>query len=64
MQLLCKTAMLKKYERKLYQHKGRKNIRQDIHKIVTNEKTPAVNVGREWRIPLESIRFLTRTCNR
>ena len=28
---------------------------QQIRKMIANEELPAVKVGREWRIPMESI---------
>ena len=31
--------------------------RQHIRKMIANEELPAVKVGREWRIPMESIRM-------
>lgn len=34
-----------------------KTTRQQIRKMIANGELPAVKVGREWRIPLESIRF-------
>ncbi len=30
---------------------------QQIRKMIANEELPAVKVGREWRIPMESIRM-------
>ena len=30
---------------------------QQIRKMIANRELPAVKVGREWRIPLESIRL-------
>ena len=30
---------------------------QQIRKMIVNEELPAVKVGREWRIPMESIRM-------
>ena len=37
-----------------------KTTRQQIRKMITNGELPTVKVGREWRIPLKSIRlFLT-----
>lgn len=32
-----------------------KTTRQQIRKMIANEELPAVKVGREWRIPMESI---------
>ena len=32
-----------------------KTTRQQIRKMIQNEELPAVKVGREWRIPMESI---------
>lgn len=34
-----------------------KTTRQQIRKMIANEELPAVKVGREWRIPMESIRM-------
>ena len=34
-----------------------KTTRQQIRKMIANEEFPAVKVGREWRIPMESIRM-------
>ena len=34
-----------------------KTTRQQIRKMIANEELPAVKVGREWRIPTESIRM-------
>lgn len=34
-----------------------KTTRQQIRKMIANGELPAVKVGREWRIPLESIRL-------
>lgn len=34
-----------------------KTTRQQIRKMIANRELPAVKVGREWRIPLESIRL-------
>ena len=33
-----------------------KTTRQQIRKMIANEELPAVKVGREWRIPLASVR--------
>ena len=33
---------------------------QQIRKMIANEELPAVKVGREWRIPLESIRLFLK----
>ena len=30
---------------------------QQVRKMIVNEELPAVKVGREWRIPMESIRM-------
>lgn len=30
---------------------------QQVRKMIANEELPAVKVGREWRIPLASIRL-------
>ena len=30
---------------------------QQVRKMIVNEELPAVKVGREWRIPAESIRM-------
>lgn len=32
-----------------------KTTRQQIRKMIANGELPAVKIGREWRIPLESI---------
>ena len=37
-----------------------KTTRQQIRKMIANEELPAVKVGREWRIPLESILWFWR----
>ena len=37
-----------------------KTTRQQIRKMIVNEELPAVKVGREWRIPLESIRLFLK----
>ena len=34
-----------------------KTTRQQVRKMIANEELPAVKVGREWRIPLASIRL-------
>ena len=34
-----------------------RTTRQQIRKMIANGELPAVKVGREWRIPLESIRL-------
>ena len=34
-----------------------KTTRQQIRKMIQNKEIPAVKVGREWRIPMESIRI-------
>lgn len=34
-----------------------KTTRQQVRKMIVNEELPAVKVGREWRIPLASIRM-------
>ena len=34
-----------------------KTTRQQIRKMIQNGELPAVKVGREWRIPMESIRL-------
>ena len=34
--------------------------RQQIRKMIANGELPAVKVGREWRIPLESIRLFLK----
>ena len=34
-----------------------KTTRQQIRKMIQNGELPAVKVGREWRIPMESIRM-------
>ena len=34
-----------------------KTTRQQIRKMIQNGELPAVKVGREWRIPMESIRI-------
>lgn len=33
-----------------------KTTRQQIRKMIANGELPAVKVGREWRIPLASVR--------
>ena len=30
---------------------------QQVRKMIVNEELPTVKVGREWRIPMESIRI-------
>ena len=37
-----------------------KTTRQQIRKMIANGELPAVKVGREWRIPLESIRLFLK----
>ena len=32
-----------------------RTTRQQIRKMIANEELPAVKIGREWRIPMESI---------
>ena len=34
-----------------------KTTRQQIRKMIQNGELPAVKVGREWRIPMESIQM-------
>ena len=34
-----------------------KTTRQQVRKMIANQELPAVKVGREWRIPLASIRL-------